>query len=107
MSDDSQKEKDDSLDHKVQRVQRVTNPNRVTVYANSAIVIANQWDIQVTFGLMHETSPGKLEVVDQALVVMNPEHALAFSKALNRTVASYEKTNGKIREIKPVEPPTT
>jgi hypothetical protein len=97
------------IEQKVQRVQRVANvvnPNRATVYANSAVVTTNQWDIQVYFGCLQETGPGKVEVVDQAAVIMNPEHALAFSRALQQVLQAYERASGKIREIKPLELPT-
>jgi len=106
MNEDEKQHAETELPEQVVRaVIRKSSPGRTNVYVNSAVVLSNQWDIQFYFGFMYETEPGKFETVDQVMVVMNLEHALAFSKALQRTIQSYEKTQGKIREIKPIETP--
>lgn len=89
----------------VRKVKRILSPNRQTIYSNSTIVFGNQWDIQMYFGLMSETSPDTYETIDQALVIMTPEHALAFSKALQENLRKFEEHGGKIREVKKVEVP--
>lgn len=87
------------------QVNRTSNPNRPVLYVNNSLIVVNQWDAQMYFSLIQETSPGQFGSIEQALVVMTPEHALAFSKALQQSLEGYEKSQGRIRVIKPTEAP--
>jgi|SRR5271157_1208444 len=89
------------------QIKRVLNPNRPVIYTNNAFVMMNQWDLQVSFALVHEVAIGEFGSVDEVTVIMTPEHALAFSKALQRTLDIYASTQGAIRIIKPPEVPIT
>ncbi len=86
-------------------IQRIPNPNRQTFYANNTFVAGNQWDIQFYFSLVHEITPGQFGAVEETLVIMTPEHALAFSKALEKALAGYSASQGGIRDIKSPELP--
>lgn len=86
----------------VLEVKRIANPNRQSFYANNTIVAVNQWDVQMYFSLVNETSPGQFGAVEQALIIMTPEHALAFSRALQKGLENYARNQGTIRDIKPV-----
>ena len=91
----------------VMKVERVHNVNKPTFYANNTIVMANQWDIQFVFSLVHETAPGQIGSVDEAMIIMTPEHALAFSKALQSSLESYAASQGGIRVVKPPDSPNS
>jgi hypothetical protein len=84
-------------------VQRIPNPNRPTIYANNTVIAGNQWDVQLYFSLVHEIAPGQFGATEQALVILTPEHALALSKALQRTLENFAQHQGGIRDVKPVE----
>jgi len=84
-------------------IKRIANPTKQVIYVNNAFVFANQWDIQMTFATVREVSPGEFGSVDEATIIMTPEHALAFAKALENTLHSYSQSQGTIREIKAVE----
>lgn len=86
------------------QIQRVANPNRQIVYANNSIITGNQWDFQLYFSLVHEVAPGTMGAVEEVLVIMTPEHALALSKALQKTLATFTKAQGEIREVPLPEP---
>jgi len=87
------------------KVERTANPSRPVVYVNNTVVENSQVDVQLYFSFVHEVTPGKFASVEQLLVVMAPEHALQLSKALQKTLESYEAAHGKIREIKLEQPP--
>lgn len=87
------------------QVQRIGNPNRPIVYANSSLVVGTQWDIQLYFSLVHEIAPTQFGAVEEVMVVMTPEHALAFAKALKENLEKYEAAQGKVREIKAIQIP--
>jgi hypothetical protein len=82
------------------KVERTANPSRPVVYVNNTVVENSQVDVQLYFSFVHEVTPGRFASVEQLLVVMAPEHALQFSKSLQKTLESYETAHGKIREIK-------
>jgi hypothetical protein len=86
-------------------IKRVENPNRPVIYSNNVVVTGNQWDFQLYFSLVHEVSPGTFGAVEEALVILTPEHALALSKALQRTLETFAQQQGAIREIKSAEIP--
>jgi hypothetical protein len=87
------------------QVQRIANPNRPVIYANNSLVVGTQWDIQMYFSLVHEIAPMQFGAVEEVMVVMTPEHALAFVKALRTNLDKYEEAQGKVREIKVIQPP--
>jgi hypothetical protein len=87
----------------VMNVARVPNPSRPTFYANNTVVMANQWDLQLNFGLIHETIPGQFGSLDEVLIIMTPEHALALSNALQGALQAYSASQGEIRKIKSPE----
>lgn len=89
----------------VRKVERAANPSRSVIYVNNTVVENSQVDIQLYFSFVHEVTPGKFASVEQLLVVMAPEHALQFSKALQRNLEGYETAHGKIREIRLEEKP--
>jgi len=89
----------------IRKIERVPNPGRSVLYSNNAFVVSTQWDIQMYFSFVHEVTPGNFAGVEQALVVMTPEHALQLLRALQKNLESYEAGQGKIRDIKPVEVP--
>ena len=82
-------------------IQRIPNPNRQTYYANNTFVAGNQF----YFSLVHEIAPGQFGAVEETLVIMTPEHALAFSKALQKALEGYSASQGGIRDIKSPEMP--
>lgn len=86
------------------QVQRIPSASRPVIYANNTIVTGNQWDFQMYFSLIHEVAPGTMGAVEEVLIIMTPEHALAFSKALQRTLATFTKEQGEIREVALPEP---
>jgi Protein of unknown function (DUF3467) len=62
-------------------------------YVNNAQVTASAWDVTLYFG---EVIPqlgveGDLEVVSRTVVVMSPEHAKAFLKALETTLTQRDE----------------
>ncbi len=87
------------------RVDRTANPDRAVIYVNNTVIENSQVDVQLYFSFVHEVTPGKYASVEQVLVTMAPEHALQLSKALQKTLDTYETTHGKIREIKLEEKP--
>lgn len=90
-----------------QAVQRVKSPEFQMYYCNNTLVMSNQWDFQFYFSQIREAEVGKWVAQERAAVVMTPEHALAFSKALKACLEAYEAGQGKIREIKPAQVPST
>ena len=93
-------------DTPVRKIERMPDPNRSTYYSNNVLVVGTQWDIQLYFSLVHETEPGKFLSVEKALVIMTPEHARKLVAALNKTLDSYEASQGPIRDIKVGESPS-
>jgi Protein of unknown function (DUF3467) len=87
------------------KVERAPNPARPVFYVNNTVIENSQVDIQLYFSFVHEVTPGKFASVEQGLVIMAPEHALQLNKALQKNLEAYEAAHGKIREIKPPEPP--
>lgn len=86
------------------RVERVA-VSRPVFYANNTITMVNQWDVQFVFALIHEIAPGQLSSADQAVVIMTPEHALAFSKSLQKSLEAFTKAQGEIRVVEAVQVP--
>jgi hypothetical protein len=87
------------------KVERAANPARPVFYVNNTVIENSQVDVQLYFSFVHEVTPGKFASVEQGLVIMAPEHALQLVKALQKSLEAYEAAHGKVREIKPPEPP--
>jgi hypothetical protein len=87
------------------QVQCLVNPNRPIIYANNSLIIGTQWDIQMYFSLVHEIAPTQFGAVEEAMIVMTPEHAMALLKALKENLEKYEAAQGKIRDIKIIQIP--
>ncbi len=91
---------------KIQPLVRVKSPDSRIFYSNNATVVATQWDIHVYFGQVRESEPGKMIADESIGIIMTPEHAVALSNILKHALEQYEASNGKIREIKPLGPPS-
>jgi len=87
------------------QIRRAANPGKPVFYVNNAQIIANQWDVQLYFSLVQETTPGEFAAVESALIIMTPEHALALSKALQQTLDTYARQQGSIRDVQQISLP--
>lgn len=74
------------------------------IYANNAGVAASFFDIDLVFGQLiaaqDESGKPMPHIEDLVTVSMSWEHAKALAKALDRTIAAYEKDQGPVRTFK-------
>lgn len=92
--------KDNKLDLKAFAVPgraAVKSPEHKIFYVNSSRMGISPYDVRVIVGQVVEVAEGQVNE-DQATIIMSPEHAKAFLRSLEKTIASYEETFGEIKD---------
>ena len=63
------------------------------IYVNIVEVFTRIYDVQINFGI--KSSPGD-ELEDLVVIRMSPQHALALSQVLDRSMKAYQEKVGKM-----------
>jgi hypothetical protein len=78
-------------------VNRTRSDRYATIYTNNVQVGISLYDVRLFLNDVVSASKGRIDVEEQAVVVMSPEQARDVSEALNRALAQYEERFGPIR----------
>lgn len=75
----------------------VKGPEHKSLYVNSSRMGISPYDVRMVVGQVIEVAEGQVNE-DHATIIMSPEHAKAFLRNLEKTIASYEETFGEIKD---------
>lgn len=68
----------------------------VSIYANSASVIASLYDIALTFGVQSIASSGDITISEKCKIYVSPQHAKVLLGIIQQNLDSYESKFGVI-----------
>ena len=68
----------------------------ISVYANHTNSEVTPFDFKLIFGQLGSPNGGSIEVIQSVAIVMSPQHYKALFELLQKTIANYEKSHGKI-----------
>jgi allophanate hydrolase subunit 1 len=74
------------------------------IYANLVIITHSHAEFVVDFV---NVMPGTPKSKVKSRIILTPQHAKRFMKALNENVARFEAANGKIQDLEEVQLPMT
>ena len=77
-------------------IENVRDDTPAPVYANNVTLYVSRWDLKFSFGEIKDVTDEKLRVNERVVVVMSPQHALAFAETLNKNLKTYEDHFGPI-----------
>jgi flagellar protein FlaG len=86
------------------KIQLTNSPDYRENYANSVQVRVSLWDFFLMFGIMNQTGPDAVNIVNHHGVFLSPQQAKALANVLNQNVSQYEQTFGEIK-MEPQPPP--
>jgi hypothetical protein len=72
------------------------------IYANLAIITHSHAEFVIDFV---NVMPGTPKSKVKARIILTPQHAKRFMKALNENVSRFETANGKIQDLEDVQIP--
>lgn len=75
----------------------VKSPEHKNLYVNSSRMGISPYDVRMIVGQVVEIAEGQVNE-DHATIIMSPEHAKAFLRNLEKTIASYEENFGEIKD---------
>jgi hypothetical protein len=85
-------------------VNRTRSDRYATIYTNNVQVGISLYDVRLLLNDVVSASKSRINVEEQAAIVMSPEQARDVSEALKHALAQYEDRFGPIRPS-PEEPP--
>ncbi len=80
-----------------QQIQLVKAPDYRETYANSVQVRANLWDFFLSFGVVNQSAPENVSILNFQGIYLSPQQAKALSNILQQNITQYEATFGEIR----------
>jgi flagellar protein FlaG len=66
-------------------------------YANSVQIRVNLWDFFLLFGLVNQTAPDNVNILNFQGVYVSPQQAKALLNVLQQNVTQYEAAFGEIK----------
>jgi len=78
-------------------VNRTRSDRYATIYTNNVQVSISLYDVRLLLNDVVSATQSRIDVEEQAAIVMSPEHARDVSEALRRALAQYEERFGPIR----------
>ena len=79
------------------KIQLVNSPDYREGYANSVQIRVNLWDFFLLFGLVNQTAPENVSILNFQGVYISPQQAKALLNVLQQNVGQYESAFGEIR----------
>jgi flagellar protein FlaG len=66
-------------------------------YANSVQVRVSLWDFFLLFGIINQTAPDSVTILNHQGIFLSPQQAKALANVLNQNITQYEATFGEIK----------
>lgn len=66
-------------------------------YANSVQVRVSLWDFFLLFGIINQTAPDAVSILNHQGVYLSPQQAKALVNVLTQNLTQYEATFGEIK----------
>jgi hypothetical protein len=66
-------------------------------YANSVQIRVNLWDFFLLFGVVNQSAPDQVSIMNFQGVYLSPQQCKALLNVLQQNVSQYEATFGEIR----------
>jgi flagellar protein FlaG len=66
-------------------------------YANSVQVRVNLWDFFLSFGLIDQTTPDAVTILNFQGIYLSPQQAKALANVLSQNLQQYEAAFGEIK----------
>jgi uncharacterized protein DUF3467 len=66
-------------------------------YANSVQIRVNLWDFFLLFGVVNQSAPDQVSILNFQGVYLSPQQSKALLNVLQQNVSQYEATFGEIR----------
>jgi flagellar protein FlaG len=79
------------------KVQMYNLPEYREGYANSVQIRVNLWDFFLLFGLVNQTAPDNVNILNFQGVYVSPQQAKALLNVLQQNVTQYEAAFGEIK----------
>ena len=79
------------------KIQLVNSPDYREGYANSVQIRVNLWDFFLLFGLVNQTTPENVSILNFQGVYISPQQAKALLNVLQQNVTQYEAAFGEIK----------
>ena len=79
------------------KIQLVNSPEYREGYANSVQIRVNLWDFFLMFGLVNQTAPDNVNILNFQGIYLSPQQAKALLNVLQQNVSQYESAFGEIR----------
>lgn len=73
--------------------------DHITIYANNAQIVANFWDLRLSFGEIMEANEKSLVTEDKVTVIMSPQLAKQLAAILIDNVQKYEGQFGELPKV--------
>lgn len=78
------------------KIEMANAPEYREGYANSVQIRVNLWDFFLLFGLVNQTGPENVSIVNFQGVYLSPQQAKALLNVLQQNVNQYEAAFGQI-----------
>jgi hypothetical protein len=75
---------------------RSDSPSKFSIYCNNTELALSPWDVRIKIMEMLGAEGGVVELIVHGSLAMSPQHAKAFSEALQKTIQIYEDNFGPI-----------
>ena len=79
------------------KVNLITNPDYRESYSNSVQIRVSLWDFFLTFGVVNQTVPDTVNILNFQGIFISPQQAKALMNVLQQNVSQYESTFGEIK----------
>ena len=79
------------------KIQLVNIPEYREGYANSVQIRVNLWDFFLMFGLVNQTAPDNVNILNFQGIYLSPQQAKALLNVLQQNVTQYEAAFGEIK----------
>lgn len=79
------------------KIQLVNSPEYREGYANSVQIRVNLWDFFLMFGLVNQTAPDNVNILNFQGIYLSPQQAKALLNVLQQNVTQYEAAFGEIK----------
>jgi flagellar protein FlaG len=79
------------------KIQLTNGPDYRENYANSVQIRVNLWDFFLSFGVINQTAPDNVNILNFQGVYVSPQQAKALFNVLQQNITQYESTFGEIK----------
>lgn len=79
------------------RIELENGPDYRETYANSVQIRANLWDFFLSFGIMTQSTPDRVNIRSFQGIYLSPQQAKALSNLMLQNISQYEAAFGEIR----------